>query len=70
MGKVALLAVSAASSAAALSLNLKTTQEELGISEDVASFVLPLGMTINMNGTAIMQVVGTIFIAASSGTCL
>lgn len=67
MGKVALLAVSAASSAAALSLNLKTTQEELGISEDVASFVLPLGMTINMNGTAIMQVVGTIFIAASSG---
>ena len=67
MGKVALLAVSAASSAAALSLNLKTAEEELGISEDVASFVLPLGMTINMNGTAIMQVVGSIFIAASSG---
>ena len=67
MGKVALLAVSAASSAAALSLNLKTSEEELGISEDVASFVLPLGMTINMNGTAIMQVVGSIFIAASSG---
>ena len=67
MAKVALLGVSAASSAAALSLNLKTTKEELGVSEDVASFVLPLGMTINMNGTAIMQVVGTVFIAASSG---
>lgn len=65
--KVALLAVSAASSAAALSLNLKTTTEELGVSKDIASFVLPLGMTINMNGTAIMQVVGTVFIAASSG---
>jgi len=67
MAKVALLGVSAASSAAALSLSLKTTKEELGVSEDVASFVLPLGMTINMNGTAIMQVVGTVFIAASSG---
>lgn len=67
VAKVALLAVSAASSAAALSLNLKTAKEELGVSEDVASFVIPLGMTINMNGTAIMQVVGTIFIAASSG---
>ena len=65
--KVALLAVSAASSAAALSLNLKTTTEELGVSEDIASFVLPLGMTINMNGTAIMQVVGTLFVAASAG---
>ncbi len=67
IAKVALLAVSAASSAAALSLNLETVQKELGVSEDVASFVLPLGMTINMNGTAIMQVVGSIFIAASSG---
>ena len=65
--KVALLGFSAASSSAALSLNEKTTVEELGVSKDVASFILPLGMTINMNGTAIMQVIGTIFIAASSG---
>ena len=65
--KVALLAFSAASSAAALSLNMKTTIEELGVNEDVAAFTLPLGMTINMNGTAIMQVVATIFIASSSG---
>ncbi|MEG0856064.1 MAG: dicarboxylate/amino acid:cation symporter [Terrisporobacter sp.] len=67
IAKVALLAVSAASSAAALSLNKATVVEELGVSEDIASFVLPLGMTINMNGTAIMQVVGSVFIAASAG---
>ena len=67
MSKVALLGFSAASSAAALSLNQKTSVEELGISEDISSFTLPLGMTINMNGTAIMQVIATVFIAASSG---
>lgn len=67
IAKVALLACSAASSAAALSLNKKTTVDELGVSEDIASFILPLGMTINMNGTAIMQVVGSVFIAASAG---
>lgn len=68
--KVALLGFSAASSSAALSLNEKTTVEELGVNKDIAYFVLPLGMTINMNGTAIMQVIGTIFIAASSGYAL
>lgn len=67
IAKVALLAFSAASSAAALSLNKKTTVDELGVSEDIASFILPLGMTINMNGTAIMQVIGSVFIAASAG---
>lgn len=67
IAKVALLAFSAASSSAALSLNEKTTVEELGVDKDISSFILPLGMTINMNGTAIMQVIGSIFIAASSG---
>lgn len=67
IAKVAVLAFSAASSAAALSLNEKTSVEELGVNKEVASFTIPLGMTINMNGTAIMQVVATIFIAASSG---
>lgn len=67
IAKVALLAFSAASSASALSLNKKTTVDELGVNEDIASFILPLGMTINMNGTAIMQVIGSVFIAASSG---
>lgn len=70
IAKVALLGFSAAASSAALSLNEKTTVEELGVNKDIASFVLPLGMTINMNGTAIMQVIAAVFIAASSGYTL
>lgn len=70
IAKVALLGFSANSSAAALSLNERTTVEELGVDQDIASFILPLGMTINMNGTAITQVIATIFIAASSGYTL
>ena len=67
MGKVALFGFSTSSSAATLPLNTKTTVEELGVHKDIASFILPLGMTINMNGTAIMQVMATIFIASSAG---
>lgn len=67
IAKVALFGFSTSSSAATLPLNTKTTTEELGVSEDVASFILPLGMTINMNGTAIMQVIAAIFIASSAG---
>lgn len=67
IGKVALFGFSTSSSAATLPLNTKTTTEELGVSKDVASFILPLGMTINMNGTAIMQVIAAIFIATSAG---
>ena len=67
IGKVALFGFSTSSSAATLPLNTKTTIEELGVSEDIASFILPLGMTINMNGTAIMQVIAAIFIATSAG---
>ncbi|EEM0293733.1 cation:dicarboxylase symporter family transporter, partial [Salmonella enterica subsp. enterica serovar Typhimurium] len=59
IGKVALFGFSTSSSAATLPLNTKTTIEELGVNEDIASFILPLGMTINMNGTAIMQVIAT-----------
>ncbi|WP_294377398.1 dicarboxylate/amino acid:cation symporter [uncultured Clostridium sp.] len=67
ISKVALFGFSTSSSAATLPLNTKTVTEELGVSEDVASFILPLGMTINMNGTAIMQVIAAIFIATSAG---
>ena len=67
IGKVALFGFSTSSSAATLPLNTKTTTEELGVSEDIASFILPLGMTVNMNGTAIMQVIAAIFIATSAG---
>lgn len=65
--KVVLFGFSTSSSAATLPLNKETTVNELGVSEEIASFTLPLGMTINMDGTAIMQVIAAIFIAASSG---
>lgn len=67
ISKVALFGFSTSSSAATLPLNTKTTVEELGVSDEIASFTLPLGMTINMNGTAIMQVIAAIFIASSAG---
>ncbi|MGL4343665.1 MAG: dicarboxylate/amino acid:cation symporter [Cellulosilyticaceae bacterium] len=65
--KVALFGFSTSSSASTLPLNTQTTVDELGVKEDIASFILPLGMTINMNGTAIMQVIAAIFIASSAG---
>lgn len=67
ISKVALFGFSTSSSAAALPLNMETTSQELGVDESVASFVLPLGMTVNMNGTAIMQVVATLFVAGCGG---
>lgn len=59
----ALFAFSSASSAATLPITLKTAVERLGVKREVASFTLPLGTTINMDGTAIMQGVATVFIA-------
>lgn len=67
IGKVAVFGFSTSSSAATLPLNQKTTIEDMGVSEEVASFVLPLGMTVNMDGTAIMQVIAAIFIAGCAG---
>ena len=67
IAKVAMFGFSTSSSAATLPLNTKTTTEELGVNEEIASFILPLGMTVNMNGTAIMQVIAAIFIASSAG---
>ncbi|MCI9268306.1 MAG: dicarboxylate/amino acid:cation symporter, partial [Lawsonibacter sp.] len=54
MIKVAIIAFGAAASAPALPLNKETCVNELGCSEEITNFVLPVGMTINMNGTAIM----------------
>src|SRR5699024_2485761 len=51
----AVVAFSTASSAATLPVTLKNTQENLGVSNKISSFVLPLGATINMDGTAIYQ---------------
>lgn len=67
IAKVALFGFSTSSSAATLPLNLKTVTNDLGVHEEIASFVLPLGMTVNMDGTAVMQVIATIFIAGCSG---
>ena len=60
------MAFSSASSVGTLPLNLECT-ERLGARRDIASFVLPLGATINMDGTAIMQVIATVFIAGCAG---
>ena len=58
---------STSSSAATLPMNLEVCTKELGVDRQIASFVLPLGMTINMDGTAIMQVIATLFIAGCGG---
>ncbi|WP_040287166.1 dicarboxylate/amino acid:cation symporter [Sporosarcina koreensis] len=59
----ALVAYSTASSAGTLPVTIKNTTENLGVPKRVASFVLPLGATINMDGTAIYQGVAVVFIA-------
>ncbi|MCB9845069.1 MAG: dicarboxylate/amino acid:cation symporter [Phycisphaeraceae bacterium] len=58
-----LLAFSSSSSNATLPVTLECAQERLGVSEEVSSFVLPLGATVNMDGTALYQGVATVFIA-------
>ena len=56
-------AFSTSSSGATLPITLRTVRERLGVSNQIASFSVPLGATINMDGTAIMQGVATVFIA-------
>jgi len=62
-----LLAFSTSSSNATLPLTIETAEEKLGVSKEVASFVLPLGATINMDGTALYQAVAVLFIAQIYG---
>ncbi|MFC0560992.1 dicarboxylate/amino acid:cation symporter [Halalkalibacter alkalisediminis] len=57
------VAFSTSSSNATLPVSMKTAQEKLGVSKPISGFVQPLGATINMDGTAIMQAVATVFIA-------
>ena len=64
---VQLLAFSSSSSAATLPLTIRAAREKLGVSERVAAFVLPLGATINMDGTALYQGVAAVFIAQVYG---
>ena len=65
--EVILFAFSTSSSSATLPLTLKTAKDKLGVDQSVASFTIPLGATINMDGTAIMQGVATVFIAQVYG---
>jgi len=62
-----MVAFSTSSSAAALPVNMRQNTEELGVSEEVANFVLPVGVTINMDATAFYQSVAAVFIAQVYG---
>jgi Na+/H+-dicarboxylate symporter len=62
-----LVAFSTASSSATLPVTLRTVEERIGVKNEVAAFAVPLGATINMDGTAIMQGVATVFIAQLYG---
>lgn len=62
-----LLAFSTSSSAATLPVTMERVTEHLGVKEDVASFVLPIGATINMDGTSLYQAVAAVFIAQAFG---
>jgi len=61
--QVPIFAFSTASSNATLPVNLETVEHKLGVPNSIASFTIPLGATINMDGTAIMQGVATVFVA-------
>ncbi|NNF49281.1 MAG: dicarboxylate/amino acid:cation symporter [Woeseiaceae bacterium] len=63
MRTVQIFAFSTSSSNATIPVNLRTTERRLGVDNPTASFIVPFGATINMDGTAIMQGVATIFIA-------
>jgi Na+/H+-dicarboxylate symporter len=62
-----LLAFSTASSAAVMPISMKTADEELGVSSHISDFVVPIGATINMDGTALFQCVTTLFMAQAYG---
>ena len=67
IGQAQLLAFSTSSSGATLPVTMKCAEEKLGVSKEVSSFVLPLGATINMDGTALYQAVAAVFIAQATG---
>jgi Na+/H+-dicarboxylate symporter len=70
MRPVQIFAFSTASSNATIPVNIDNSEKRLGVDNSVASFIIPLGATINMDGTAIMQGVATVFIANVYGVDL
>lgn len=67
MRSTQVFAFSTASSSATIPVTLRTVEQRLGVNNRIASFTVPLGATINMDGTAIMQGVATVFIAQAFG---
>ncbi len=67
MAPAQLLAFSTSSSAATLPVTMERVEEHLGVEEEVTSFVLPIGATINMDGTSLYQAVAAVFIAQAFG---
>jgi dicarboxylate/amino acid:cation (Na+ or H+) symporter, DAACS family len=67
MGDAIMMAFSTGSSAATLPVAMHCVQENLGVSKNISGFVLPLGLTMNMNGTAIFQVMSAVFVANAYG---
>lgn len=67
MSPTMLMAFSTASSSATLPLTIETMEKDIGVSNKITSFVLPLGATVNMNGTALYECVAAIFIAQAYG---
>ena len=67
IGPAQLLAFSTSSSGATLPVTMERCEDELGVSEEVSSFVLPIGATINMDGTALYQAVAAVFISQAIG---
>lgn len=65
--QVQLVAFSTSSSGATLPVTMDRAQTDLGVSDEVSSFVLPLGATVNMDGTALYQAVAAVFIAQALG---
>lgn len=67
MGDAIMMAFSTCSSAATLPVAMHCAQENLGVSKNISSFVFPLGITMNMNGTAIYQAMSAVFLAKAYG---
>jgi proton glutamate symport protein len=67
IGPAQLVAFSTSSSAATLPVSMEQVQSKFGVSEQIASFVLPIGVTINMAGTSIYQAISAVFIAQAFG---
>ena len=70
LGDAMAFAFSTNSSTATLPITLHCVQENLGVSKNISSFVIPLGSTINMNGTAIFQGIAAVFVAQAYGITL